>query len=185
MNRIFFAVFAAFVLAASGLAVPAARAQIGDLPPQAFFGTFAGGGVAENEDSAYFGVTARDFDVIIEADQSGFAVTWTSVIRSGGNPVSPDVKRKSAVRKFRATQMQSVYRAVESGDPLTGGELCWARIKGNTLSIFIMAVIKGGSYEVQQYDRTLTGAGMDLVFNRIRDGEDVRTVKGKLVKTAR
>jgi hypothetical protein len=185
MVRTFFIAVVAAIAISNVVTTPGARAQVQDLPMAAFFGTFQGGGVAENEDSAYFGVTARDFDVVIEADQSGFAVTWTSVIRSGGNPANPDVRRKSATKKFRATPMEHVYRATDSGDPLTGGELCWARIMGNTLTVYIVTVRKGGAYEIQQYDRSLTGGGMDLVFKRIRDGEEVRTVKGKLVKTAR
>ncbi len=41
-----------------------------------------------------------------------------------------------------------------------------------------------GGYEVQSYARTLTAQGMDLVYGRVRDGDTVRTVKGKLVKYA-
>jgi hypothetical protein len=41
-------------------------AQAADLGIKAFFRNFQGGGVAENDDSLYFGVTARDFDVDIQ-----------------------------------------------------------------------------------------------------------------------
>ena len=37
----------------------------------------------------------------------------------------------------------------------------------------------------QQYDRTLSGTGMDLKFTMRREREPVRTVNAKLVKTAR
>ena len=62
-------------------------AQAADLGIKAFFGNFQGGGVAENDDSLYFGVTARDFDVDIQPTGQGFSVKWTSVIR-GGAPCS-------------------------------------------------------------------------------------------------
>ena len=55
-----------------------------NLPPQAFFGRFSGGGIASNADSLYFAVTARDFDVTIAPAGRGFRVDWTSVIRRGG-----------------------------------------------------------------------------------------------------
>ena len=45
-----------------------------------------GGGIAENDDSIYFGVTARDFDVTIGPAGNGFSVEWTSVIRGGDDP---------------------------------------------------------------------------------------------------
>ncbi len=54
-----------------------ARAQ--DLPIAAFFGSFKGGGVAENRDSIYFGVTVRDLDVTIRPEGSGFRVDWTTI----------------------------------------------------------------------------------------------------------
>lgn len=49
-------------------------AQAADLGIKAFFGNFQGGGVSENDDSLYFGVTARDFDVDIQPTGQGFSV---------------------------------------------------------------------------------------------------------------
>jgi len=46
-----------------------------------------------------------------------------------------------------------------------------------------MAADEAGTYELQQYDRTLTGLGMNLTFERLRDGDQVRVVKGRLAKT--
>jgi hypothetical protein len=46
-----------------------------------------------------------------------------------------------------------------------------------------MTVLASGVYEIQQYDRTLSGTGMDLKFTLRRDKEPVRTVNAKLVKT--
>ena len=66
------------------LLIAPGRINAADLPVSAFFGTYSGGGVAENEDSIYFAVTARDMDVVIRPAGAGFNVTWTSVIRRGG-----------------------------------------------------------------------------------------------------
>lgn len=159
--------------------------QAADLSIRAFYGKFQGGGVAENDDSLYFGVTARDFDVDIQPADSGFSVTWTSVIRSGGTPGNPASRRKTSVRTFKATARAGVWQAVESKDPVGGGELCWARIKDNTLTVYLMVVRDDGAYELQQYDRTLLATGMEMTFTRLRDGDKVRRVKGRLVKVAR
>ena len=67
-------------------------AQAENLSPATFYGTFQGSGYAENRDSVYFGTTVRDLDVVIAPSGSGFSVTWTTVIRSGGNPNDPNVK---------------------------------------------------------------------------------------------
>ena len=165
----------ALVFGLSGDAVAA------DLPLNAFFGSFAGTGVARSEDSQYFGVTVRDFDVQIEKTDSGFSVTWTTVLRQGGDPANPSVRRRSATLTFTPTGKPNVYRARES-DPMSDGGYAWARLYKNTLGVYIVSIDANGVYELQRYQRTLSGGGMDIVFTRLRDGEVQRTVKGKLAK---
>ena len=169
-------------LIGSCLAAPASFAA--DLPIATFFGKFSGGGIAQNADSIFFALTTRDFDVDIRPSGNGFTVDWTSVIRGGGDPEKPDVRRKKSSKTFRPTGNPSVFHSTDSGDPLAGKELCWARIENNTLSIFVMAVDKNGVYELQQYDRTLSGSGMKLLFRSWRDGDRLRSVSGQLIKTA-
>lgn len=48
-----------------------------------------------------------------------------------------------------------------------------------------MVVRDDGAYEIQKYDRTLQPSGMLMNFTRVRDGERVRQVEGRLVKVAR
>jgi len=174
----------AMLLGALLTGAPAALAGP-NLPFEAFFGHYIGGGIASNEDSLFFAVTARDFDVTIAAAEGGFRVDWTSVIRRGGTPDKPRIRRKSATKVLMPTANASVFHGTESGDPLAGKELCWARITGRTLSVFLMTVDSNGIYELQQYDRGLSGSGMDLVFRSWRGGDRLRTVKGKLVKVAK
>lgn len=158
--------------------------QAADLPVSAFFGTFSGGAVAENKDSIYFAITARDTDVVIRPANAGFKVTWTSVIRRGGDPSNPKIKRKSTSRIFMPTKRPGIYRADVSGDPVMGKEMCWAYVKGQSLIVSQMVIGDDGAYQLQRYVRTLSGLGMQLTFTRLKDGEQVRTVKGRLVKTA-
>ena len=155
-----------------------------DLSIRAFFGKFQGGGVAENEDSIYFGVTARDFDVVITPEGEGFNVAWTSVIRGGGTPGTPDGRRKTTSLAFEPSGRAGIWRAAASKDPVGGGQAGWARIKNTTLSVYLMIVLDDGAYEIQQYDRKILPSGMELTFTRLRDGDLVRTVKGRLVKVA-
>lgn len=160
-------------------------AHAADLGIKAFFGKFQGGGVAENEDSLYFGVTARDFDVDIQPTEQGFSVTWTSVIRGGGQPGRPETRRKTSTRTFKPSNRPGIWESISSKDPVNGGELSWARIRENTLTVFLMTVRDDGAYELQQYDRKILPTGMELVFTRLRDRDTVRTVKGRLVKVDR
>jgi hypothetical protein len=174
------------VLLLIGAAAPAdAQSSRRTLTPSAFDGTWSGKGVASNDDSLYFGVTARDLDVVIRAAGDGFSVQWTSVIRQGGDPRNPDVRRKSTTRTFVPGAAPNVFRAKEEGDPYRDGELCWARLDGTSLTVYQMVVGADGRYELQRYRRTLSGAGMQLSYTRLRDGEQVRTVRGQLVKVAK
>lgn len=173
-----------FVIGASMvlLALSSARAQ--DLAPAAFYGTFQGSGFAEDRDSIYFGTTVRDLDVIIAPSGSGFSVTWTTIIRGGGDPSKPNVRRKTQTAAFSPTENSGVFRGTPSGDPLSGNSYVWARIEANTMTVFIMSIGKSGEYNMQSYARTLSGYGMELVFTRIRDGEPVRTARAKLIKAS-
>jgi len=163
----------------------AASAQKRTLSIGHFYGTFSGGGVAENEDSLYFAVTARDFDVVIGPAGKGFKVTWTSVIRGGGDVEKPKVRKKSTSRTFVPSARRGVFKGASSSDPLSGKEVSWARIKENSLIVYLMIIDKRGAYQLQRYERKLVGSGMELTFTRLKDGEQVRTVKGRLIKTGR
>ena len=164
------------------VAFGAAQAQ--DLTPAHFFGTVQGSGFAEDNDSIYFGTTVRDLDVIIAPSGGGFNVTWTTIIRGGGDPSKPNVRRKTQTATFSLTEHANVFRGAPSGDPLAGNPYVWAKIEGNTMTVFILNISAGGAYSMQSYARTLSGYGMDLVFSRIRDGEPVRTARAKLTKAA-
>lgn len=172
------------VLAAVALLFGTLTARADDLPISAFYGNWQGNGVAENADSIYFAMTTRDFDVVIEAAGDGFQITWTTVIRSGGDPNNPDIRRREATLTFAPAARPGVYESTDSGDPLDGGVLSWARVDENTLSVHQMTLNDNGGFELTTYDRTITSLGMELSFRRLRDGEQVRTVTGRLIKVA-
>lgn len=153
------------------------------LPIDAFVGEWRGTGVAEDEDNLFFSMTLRDLDVTIRPTETGFTVHWTSLIR-GGSPDDPDVRRKGAALTLERAKAPGVYRAIDSADPLQGGVMSWARVTGRTLSVYQMALNAEGGYELTSYERTLDDKGMALTFTRIRDTVVVRTVKGRLAKTA-
>lgn len=157
-----------------------ARAEPPSIDP--FVGTWSGGGVAQNADSLFFNVTARDFDVVIRKEGTGFQIDWTTVIRRGGDPANPDIRRRKSSRTL--VPDRDAWRCTDSGYPLDGKELCWAQVRENTLSIYLMTVEKNGGFTLQQYDRTLTPKGMELVFTSRANEGTIRTVKGQLVKTA-
>ena len=167
------------------VAAPRQAVAQNTLPINAFYGTWEGVGLAENSDSLYFGATTRDLNVEISPAGRGFEVYWTTLIRSGGTPENPDTRRREARLTFEPTEDPEIFEGDDSDNPITGGVLSWARLHGQTLSIYQMTLNEGGGYELTSYDRTLTGPGMDYTFRRLRDGDPVRAVSGRLVKVAR
>lgn len=162
--------------------LPLHDAKAGNIKLAGFFGTFKGNGVSKNRDSIYFGVTVRDLDVRIEPAGDGFSVDWKTVMHRGGDPNHPKVRQKAQRMVFAPTGQADVYRAADNGDLLSGQPYSWAHIRNASLIINIMTIDRNGAYEMQSYTRTLEPNGMSFVFQRIRNDEPIRTVKGKLVK---
>jgi hypothetical protein len=153
-----------------------------DLSIEAFYGNFAGSGIARTDDSDYFGLTVRDFDVTIRPAPNGISVSWTTVIRQGGDPAMPNIRRKANSLNFVRTDRAGVFRAENAGDPLSGAPFAWARVAGQTFTVHSLVVLDDGGYVMQTYNRTLSDLGMALEFISVRDGETARRVTGRLTK---
>lgn len=144
-----------------------------------FFGEWIGSGKAKD------GATAtqdRDSTVTIERAADGFKIVW-STMRTQLDDQSASVV-KSTTLKFKGTGNPKVFHAMDNGDPLKGGGVAWAALKGNTLQIRSFTVEPNGSWSVQVYDRTLTAPNaMTVDFKRIADGQVARQAQLQLTKT--
>lgn len=118
----------------------------------------------------------RDASVEIIADEPGFIVNWmTATRRDDGS-----VKSKSYSVDFQPTEREDVYGAAMRRnvfgkevplDPMKGEPYVWSRIVGDTLTVFSIYVYDDGSYEIQQFDRTVVEGGLELEFSTARNGE--------------
>jgi hypothetical protein len=63
---------------------------------------------------------------------------------------------------------------------MKGEPYVWARVIGDTLTVYSLFVDADGGYELQQFDRTLTEGGLNLEFSRISNGTQRRTTKAFL-----
>lgn len=155
------------------------------LPIAAFFGIFRGGGVAESTDDPAFRTAMRDSQVEIrQGDAGGFWIAW-STTAPRGNPNQPTAKTKTTEVTFKPGAKAGLYEAVKQGNPFAGGDLMWARLQQQTLTIYSLTLGEDGRYEMQRWDRTLQGTGMAMTYTRISDGEPTRTVKARLTKEGR
>lgn len=153
-----------------------------DLALAAFFGIFRGGGVAESGDNPQFRTAMRDSQVEIRAAEgNGFRIAWATTAPRG-NPNQPTAKTKTTEMTFKAGAKPGMFEAVPQGNPLAGQDFAWARLKRQTLTIYSMTTTPEGGYEMQRWDRTLQGIGMEMTYTRISDGEPTRSVKARLTK---
>ncbi len=183
------ALVAALALALVVAAAPARAQQppgaSKSLPIAAFFGVFKGSGVAELESGSQFRTSMRETQVEIRpAADGGFTVAW-STTAPRGNPNQPTQKTKTTEAAFRPTARPGVYESAKPANPLAGGDLMWARLQRQTLTVYALTTTADGRYEMQKWDRTLQGTGMAMVYTRISDGEPTRTVKARLTKEGR
>lgn len=170
--------FVAILLAAFG-------AEAANLSIKAFEGKWQGSAVSESDISVHFRLTSRDIDVEIRPSGDGFDITWNTVQRQKGDPNNPREVLKSTSVAFRNVGA-NLWAAATNGDPLaSGAPYVWATVRDRSLIISSLRIYADGRHELQIYRRTLSGTGMELEFERLVDGEQVRSVSGRLVKVAK
>ena len=146
-----------------------------------FFGRFEGEAVVD----ARGRISTRKTSVEIAPVDRGFTVKWVTVVpKTDGKET-----QKVYSVKFKPTKREGIYvsavrkdlfgKAVPN-DPLKGEPFSWAKISGDKLTVYTLMITDSGEYEMQTNERTLTPVGMDLLFSRVRDGELVLSVTGKL-----
>jgi hypothetical protein len=146
-----------------------------------FFGRYVGEAVSESGD----GLDKRDINAEIAAQGKGFKVSFTVVVKRGTEAPRRDEYTIAFVPTKRPGIFGSAMRTDVFGnsvpkDPLVGDPYMWARLDGDRLWRYALFVTETGGYEMQTYEYTLVPGGMNLRYSRVRDGEVLRTVTGKL-----
>lgn len=156
------------------LALPAAASDI-----SRFAGSYSGSAPVVHDDGT---TEQRDMSVSIKETRNGFLVSWTTTTEK------PDGRRKSKSYEieFHPSQREGIYAAAQKRnvfghsvqlDPMKGEPYVWGRISGDTLTVYSLFVTPSGDYEMQQFDRTLTDGGLNLVFSAEKGGDPKRTVE--------
>ncbi|MEX0286571.1 MAG: hypothetical protein AB3N23_18340, partial [Paracoccaceae bacterium] len=171
-----------FALAILTLAF-AAQMVRADVAP--FVGEYTGSAEMERADGT---TRQRDMSVeITEGRKGSFSVRWTTITyKSKGRTTekSYDVEFVPSDREgvYAAAQKKNVFGHEVQLDPMKGEPYVWARIMGDTLTVYSLFVADDGGYEIPQVDRTLGGGGFQLEFNRLRNGVQQGAVSAFLDK---
>jgi hypothetical protein len=148
-----------------------------------FYGEYIGEAITQQGED----LDKRDIHAKIFADGKGFGVTWTMVVtKQSGSP-----RRDEYTIRFQPSQRENIYASAMRRDafgnavpldPIKGDPYFWARLEGQTLTIFALLITENGGYEIQVYERSLQPGGLGLRFTRVRDGNLKRTITGTLKK---
>lgn len=144
----------AFLVAFTAIA-GTARAQ-GALP-DGYFGKFRGAVAAP-------GNASGDFTVSIESRGDGFTVRWPPRIAVD----------------FEPANRPGVFRDAQTGKPMSGDPVYWARVDSGGLVVYSMQLDEHGGYNIGSYAYVPAADGLDLVIRRIKVGGDPVEFSGKL-----
>ncbi|UCH17389.1 MAG: hypothetical protein JSW36_17205 [Burkholderiales bacterium] len=132
----------------------------------------------------------RDLGVTISKRKDGFTVNWkASTSRPSGKVKiaehSVDFVPTKRPNVFMSAMKTNVFGGQVPLDPMQGHPYVWARIDGDTLTVYALYINDDGGYEFQIFDRTLDPKGLKLKFERIRDGERLRAIDTLLVRAGK
>tara|TARA_R110002073_G_scaffold264625_1_gene427697 strand:+ start:136 stop:678 length:543 start_codon:yes stop_codon:yes gene_type:complete len=146
-----------------------------------FAGTYSGGA-----EFVFEGRTVhRDMSTTIVPTDRGFSIRWTSVTHKSGGPN----KEKTYTIEFAQSDRHSIYGSAMKINvfgkaiplnPLAGEPYVWARVVGDTFTVFSLFINEVGDYEIQEYHRTLAEGGLDLVFRRVGRGLPEKEIRAFL-----
>ena len=128
----------------------------------------------------------RDLGVsIVPTDDNGFRLTWTTARHKRDGRRKEHEITIEFVPIRREGLYSSAMRRNKFGhriplDPLKGDPYVWARVLDKTLTVHAMIITEDGGYEMQVYKRTLFDSGINLRFDRVRDGITLRSITGTL-----
>ncbi len=148
-----------------------------------FIGNYSGSAQIESDGQS----NQRDMSVAINSTDGGFQVEWKSI----SHKTDGRIKEKKYSIGFLPTQRDGIYSSTMGVnlfgnpvplDPMKGDPYVWGRITGDTLTVFSLLIDDNGGYEMQEYNRTLAEDGLDLEYQRIRNGEKLKSINVFLQK---
>jgi hypothetical protein len=148
-----------------------------------FVGHYEGSAEIEAEGE----LVPRDMSVDIAENEAGFEVAWKSIGRRADGSVLDKEFNIAFVPTdrdgiFSSAMKVDLFGHASTMDPMQGDPFVWARITGDTLTVFSMLIDEDGGYEIQEYNRTLAEGGLQLEYLRIRNGEKLRAIEAFLQK---
>ena len=183
--RTMFTILLGIVFCQIGGAADVAAKDVAHSTISDFYGSYVG----TSDRDIVKGVAARDASVVIKpSGKSGFNISWKTVIRRTNRKPKVTaysigfVPRANRDRLYASAMKKNLFGHLKPLDPLSGDPYVWASIRGKTLTVRALFILDDGGYEIQIYKRTLVTGGMDLRFERVRNGKTMKLITATLKK---
>lgn len=177
------------VVVVAGLAVASPGVAAQDAALEDFAGSWRGAEVQVGGDASGLMLEADDLDVQIDSEGSGFRISWTGLAREDGGALAPQASEAGFVPTERpgvyafepsgSSLLSRLFADPATGNPLAGETLLWARLAGDTLTVYSLAVDDRGGFELGRYARTLRDGGLDVQYTLRLENDRVVTVEGR------
>ena len=82
--------------------------------------------------------------------------------------------------RFVAGPKPNQFRSFDPLEPFAEKPTAWAYINRDTLTVHVLSIQTDGNYELQTYERSLSGNTMTLHFSRLLPGRPELIVSGRL-----
>lgn len=143
-----------------------------------FVGHFRGEAQVQAGDR-FFVQQLRDAEVDLRREPDGFQLSWSTVIHYDAADTTK-VRRRNAEMRFVAGPTPNQFRSLDPLEPFAEKPAAWAYINRNTLIVHVLSILADGNYELQTYERSLSGNMMTLHFSRVFPGQPELFVSGRL-----
>jgi len=171
--------FAAVIVAAIVLIMDIQLVRAADaLSISDFVGHFRGEAQVQAGDR-FFIQQLRDAEVDLRAEADGFRLSWNTLIHYD-EADKTKVRRRSAEMRFVAGPKPNQFRSLDPLEPFAEKPTAWAYINRDTLTVHVLSIQTDGNYELQTYERSLSGNTMTLHFSRLLPGRPELIVSGRL-----
>ena len=162
-----------------------ADAQIDD-----FLGTWRGVEVDVEGAEQPLKLTPADLDMTITDENGGFRIRALALGREpDGSMVMRPMEAAFAPTETpgvfafdpgTGSLLSSLFADPAVGNPLKGDTLLWARLEGDILHVYSLAIDPGGGYALERSTGRLTEDGMVTTYELRFENDRVVTVEGRL-----
>lgn len=157
---------------------------------QDFYGSWQGTELTTEGGVDLPNVAPGDLDIGIEPSGDGFRLRWTGAERAGeGRLALRQLEagfmptERPGVFEFDADErslLDRLFAAPETGNPLEGDTLLWARLEQDTLTVYSLGINAQGGFDLDRYAWRLGKDGMTVHYSRRTESEGEIMLQGQL-----